>query len=153
MKRLKKLFLLCMIIGSLSGCALFPVEPDEDVVAKIDPVTAQSILQKHCPTCSETGVQLNCPADYFIEQDRTQSTILYPYDDLAMICYVGYIEIMGRQTDCVSSWNREKLPRIEIKAEGNKQLCEAAFAVINHAREQKGIGAWKYYKQKAEPEK
>ena len=137
----------------MSGCAMFPVEPDEDEVGRIDPATAKAILQASCPTCNDTGVILNCTDDYFVDQGRSKSIIEYPYHNLAMICYIGYIEIMGRQTDCVSKWNREKLPRIEIKAEGNEQLCNAAFAVINHAREQKGIGSWEYYKQKAEPEK
>jgi hypothetical protein len=69
---LKKLFLLYLIF-MVSGCALFPVEPDEDIVAKIDPSSAQSILQKHCPTCNESGVRLIvcrqrnvCQSRYFL---------------------------------------------------------------------------------------
>jgi len=137
----------------MSGCALFPVEPDQEAVARIDSATAKIILQANCPTCNDSTVRLSCDDDYYVDRDKTQTTIEYPYHNLAMICYVGYVEIMGRQTDCVSNWNREKLPRIKIKTKGDEPLCNAAFAVINHAREQKGIGAWEYYKQKAEPEK
>lgn len=135
----------------MSGCALFPVAPDEDAVSQIDPATAKAILQANCSACEETSVWLTCDDDYFI--NGKEINIEYPYHDLAMICYVGYIEIMGRQTDCVSKWNREKLPRLELQAKDSDGLCNAAFAVINNAREQKGIGAWQYYKQKAEPEK
>jgi hypothetical protein len=152
MMTFKKIFLLYLIF-MVSGCALFPVEPDQSEIAKIDPTMAKTILQRSCPTCNDSTVRLNCADGYFVDRDKRQTTVEYPYHNLAMICYIGYVEIMGRQTDCVSSWNREKLPRIEIKAEGSEQLCNAAFAAINHAREQKGIGAWDYYKQKAEPEK
>lgn len=130
------------------------MRPDQEAIQKLDPATAKNILKAECPTCNEDTVNLACPNDYFVQGKPTENTLAYPYHNLAMICYSDYIEVMGRETDCISSKNgQQKLPRLQLKPKGWRDLCNATFAVINYHREQIGIGRWGYYEQKAEPEK
>jgi|GEM_PF-3581982 len=152
MLTLKRLFLFYLIFA-MSGCGIIPLSPDSEVLQNLDPAMAKSILQANCPTCNNSTIGLSCDNGYFIDAGKTQSVIEYPYHNLVVICYSGYLEVKGRQTDCVSSNGKSKLPQIELKVDQGKKLCNATFSVINHAREQRGIGTWDYYSQKAEPEK
>jgi hypothetical protein len=148
-----KLFLLALIF-LIYSCGLVPVRPDNDVLKQIDPEKAKTLLKLKCPTCTDSKINLSCEDGYFVDEAKTQSSIDYPYHNLVMICYIERIDIKGRETDCISASNsnRRQLPKIQLRTNDWKQLCNATFAVINNHREKQGIGAWRYYKQKAMPE-
>lgn len=139
----------------LFGCEIIPITPDKETLKTLNLETAKKTLKMNCPACKETTVDLSCDNGYYVDDAKTENAINYPYHDLVVICYAENMEIKGRQTDCISSSNsnKRKLPYIELKAIKGKELCNAAFSVINHYRELQGIGQWDYYSQKAMPEK
>jgi hypothetical protein len=149
----RKLFLLSLIL-LITSCGLIPVKPDNDVLKQLDPKLAKNFLKSKCPTCTDSKINLSCDDGYFVDEAKTQSSIDYPYHNLVMICYIEWIDIKGRETDCVSNSNsnRRQLPKVQLRTKDWKQLCNATFAVINSHREKQGIGAWEYYQQKAMPE-
>jgi hypothetical protein len=149
----KKLFLLSLIL-LISSCGLVPVKPDNDVLKQLDPELAKNLLKSKCPTCTDSKINLSCEDGYFVDDAKTKNSIDYPYHNLVMICYSEWIDIKGRETDCISNSNsnRRQLPKVQLKTKDWKELCDATFAVINNYREKQGIEAWGYYQQKAMPE-
>ncbi len=150
-----KIIFLLILAFVISSCEHIAVRPDENAVKKLDPEVAKSFLRSNCPTCNDSTISLGCDNGYFIDESKTQTSIDYPYHNLVMICYGEQINIKGRETDCVSGSNssNRRLPKVELKTQEGKKLCNAAFATINYYRERHGIGAWGYYQQKAMPEK